>query len=117
MIDDYEIKKEKEKINKKISSSAFIHIYADNKRNKNNKCIQIIDELKKNEGEIIYIFKNNELSFNNQTKLEIPKKNRIVEVKYYEIFKNDNKKINRKIHGSQIFSNLIKVNEKNYLYN
>ena len=45
------------------------------------------------------------------------KKNRIVEVKYYEIFKNDNKKINRKIHGSQIFSNLIIVNEKNYLYN
>ena len=57
MIDDYEIKKEKEKINKKISSSAFIHIYVDNKRNKNNKCIQIIDELKKNEGEIIYILK------------------------------------------------------------
>ena len=56
MIDDYEIKKEKEKINKKISSSAFIHIYVDNKRNKNNKCIQIIDELKKNEGEIIYIY-------------------------------------------------------------
>ena len=47
MIDDYEIKKEKEKINKKISSSAFIHIYVDNKRNKNNKCIQIIDELRK----------------------------------------------------------------------
>ena len=116
MIDDYEIKKEKEKINKKICRSGFIHIYEDNKRNKNNKHIQIIDKFKKNEGEKIYIFKNNELSFNNQTKLEIPKKNRIVDIKYYEIFKYDNKKINRKIHGSQIFSNLIKVNEKNYLY-
>ena len=116
MIDDYEIKKEKEKINKKISRSGFIHIYEDNKRNKNNKHIQIIDKFKKNEGEKIYIFKNNELSFNNQTKLEIPKKNRIDEVKYYEILMNDNKKINRKIHCSQIFSNLKKSNEKNYLY-
>jgi len=105
MFEDYENKSKIDEINKKISESGFIHIYEDNKKNKDNKHVQIIDETDNNGGEKLYIF-NNKGKNNKNINVDIPKKNPIDQVKYYEILSKNYPDINRKIHYSTIFSNL-----------
>ena len=97
MFEDFENKSKIDEINKKVSESGFIHIYDDNKNKKNNKHVQIIDEPNINESEKLYIF-NVKGMMNKNINIDLPKKNTIDQVKYYEILCNNNPNINRKIH-------------------
>ena len=102
MFDDFEKKSRIEEINKKIAKSGFIHLYDDNKKNKENKHVQIMEECDNDEGEKLYIYKNNGV-FNQYKKMELPKKKVINEAKYYDILLNNNRKINNKVHRSNLF--------------
>ena len=113
MFEEYENKSKLDEINKKISESGFIHIYEDNKKNKDNKHVEIIDETGINGNEKLYIF-NNKGKINKNINIELPKKNTIDRVKYYEILSKNYPDINRKIHYSTIFSNLNLNKKKEY---
>lgn len=109
MFENYERNQRLNKMNKKYDKSGFMHIYEDNK-NKNNKHVQIIDDFGKNESEKLYIFKNNEI-VNKYENVKIPMKNRIDQIKYYDILVNENPNVNKKVHYS-IFLSKIKENKK-----
>ena len=115
MFEDFENISKIDEINKKVSESGFIHIYDDNKnkKNKDNKHVQIIDEPNINESEKLYIF-NVKGMMNKNINIDLPKKNTIDQVKYYEILCNNNPNINRKIHYSNIFSNLTYNKKKGF---
>ena len=102
MFETYERNLRLDKMNKKYDKSGFMHIYSDNKI-KDNKHVQIIDEIEKNQSEKLFIFKNNEM-INKYENIKMPKKNRIDETKYYDILINDNQDINKKVHKSKFFS-------------
>ena len=111
MFEAYERNLRLDKINKKYDKSGFMHIYSDNKI-KDNKHVQIIDEIEKNQSEKLFIFKNNEM-VNKYENFKIPRKNRIDETKYYDILINDNQDINKKVHKSKFFSTIKEEKKEN----
>lgn len=102
MLNDFERKTRMTKIDKKIAKSGFIHIYDDNKPNKENKHFTIIDESDENDAEKLFIYQNDGIN-NHYQNLNFPQKKVIDETKYYEILLHNNKNINKKVHYSTLF--------------